>query len=56
MAALDSERFLDHLPVVMPTGEEITMEGEHVTVDREAIITADGNMIPNKRELGAPGD
>src|SRR5688500_4487979 len=30
MAALDAERFLDHLPVAMPSGEEVTMEGEHV--------------------------
>ena len=48
MAALDAERFLDHLPVRMPTGEEITMEGEHVTADHEAIITPDGHLIPNR--------
>jgi len=47
MSAIDAERFLDHLPVVMPTGEEITDEGEHITPDRQAIITADGHMIPN---------
>lgn len=56
MAALDSERFLDHLPVLMPTGEEVTMEGEHVTPDHEAIITPDGAIIPNKPELAASGD
>src|ERR671928_157150 len=28
MSAIDAERFLDHLPVVMPTGEELTIEGE----------------------------
>ena len=50
MAALDAERFLDHLPVSMPSGDEITMEGEHVTSDHKAIITADGHMIPNKPE------
>jgi thioredoxin reductase (NADPH) len=50
MAALDAERFLDHLPVRMPTGEEITIEGEHVTADHEAIITADGHLIPNRPE------
>jgi thioredoxin reductase (NADPH) len=50
MAALDAERFLDHLPVRMPTGEEITMEGEHVTADHEAIITPDGHLIPNRPE------
>jgi thioredoxin reductase (NADPH) len=48
MAALDSERFLDHLPVMMPSGEEVTMEGEHITPDHEAIITPDGHMIANK--------
>jgi thioredoxin reductase (NADPH) len=51
MAALDAERFLDHLPVRMPTGEEITMEGEHVTADHEAIITPDGHLIPNRPEV-----
>ncbi len=48
MAAIDAERFLDHLPVAMPSGEEVTDEGEHVTADHQAIITADGHMIPNK--------
>jgi thioredoxin reductase (NADPH) len=48
MAAIDAERFLDHLPVAMPSGEEVTDEGEHVTSDHQAIITADGHMIPNK--------
>jgi thioredoxin reductase (NADPH) len=48
MAALDAERFLDHLPVAMPSGDEVTMDGELVTPDHEAIITADGHMIPNK--------
>jgi thioredoxin reductase (NADPH) len=47
MSAIDAERFLDHLPIMMPTGEEVTDEGEHVTVDHKAIITADGHMIPN---------
>jgi thioredoxin reductase (NADPH) len=56
MAALDAERFLDHLPVMMPSGEEVTMEGEHVTPDHEAIITPDGHMIPNKVECTAPGE
>jgi thioredoxin reductase (NADPH) len=51
MAAIDAERFLDHLPVKMPAGDEVTMEGEHVTADHEAIITADGHMIPNKTEV-----
>jgi thioredoxin reductase (NADPH) len=51
MAAIDAERFLDHLPVKMPAGDEVTMEGEHVTADHAAVITADGHMIPNKTEV-----
>jgi hypothetical protein len=47
MAALDAERYLDHLPVFMPTGEELTIEGEHITPDHRAIIEPDGTMIPN---------
>jgi thioredoxin reductase (NADPH) len=47
MAAIDAERFLDHLPVQMPTGEEVTIEGEHITADHKAIITPDGHMVPN---------
>ena len=48
MAAIDAERFLDHLPVAMPSGEEVTMEGEHITADHKAIITPDGHMVPNQ--------
>ena len=48
MSALDAERFLDHMPVEMPSGEEVTMDGEHITPDHKAIITADGHMIPNQ--------
>jgi thioredoxin reductase (NADPH) len=51
MSALDAERFLDHLPIMMPTGEEITIEGEHITPDHLAIIEPDGTMIPNDPEL-----
>ena len=47
MAALDAERFLDHLPVAMPSGDEVTIEGEHITPDHQAIIEPDGSMIPN---------
>ena len=47
MSAIDAERFLDHLPVEMPSGEEVTMEGEHITADRKLIITAAGEVIPN---------
>ncbi len=48
MSAIDAERFLDHLPVAMPSGDEITMEGETITPDHKAIITPDGHMIANK--------
>src|SRR4030095_4427389 len=47
MSALDAERFLDHLPVVMPSGEEVTIEGEHITQDHKAIIEHDGTIVSN---------
>lgn len=47
MAAIDAERFLDHLPIEMPTGEEVTIEGEHITSDRKLIIEPTGEVIPN---------
>jgi len=50
MAAIDAERFLDHLPVAMPTGEEITIEGEHVTPDHRKIILPTGEVVPNEPE------
>ena len=50
MAAIDAERYLDHLPVAMPSGEEVTIEGEHITPDHKAIITPDGHMVPNQPE------
>ena len=56
MSAIDAERFLDHLPVAMPSGEAVTMEGEHITPDHKAIITADGHMVPNKPELAVGED
>ena len=56
MSALDAERFLDHLPVVMPTGEEITIEGERVTSDHASVITPDGKVIPNQIEVAKSGD
>lgn len=56
MAALDAERFLDHLPVMMPTGEEVTMEGEHITADHHAIIEPDGTILPNDPALVAGED
>ena len=51
MSAIDAERFLDHLPVAMPSGDEVTDEGETVTPDHQAIITPDGHMISNKTEV-----
>jgi thioredoxin reductase (NADPH) len=56
MAALDAERFLDHLPVPMPSGDEVTIEGEHITPDHSAIIEPDGSMIPNHPEQAMAGD
>jgi thioredoxin reductase (NADPH) len=48
MSAIDAERFLDHLPVEMPSGEEITIEGEHVTADRKLIIEPSGEVVSNE--------
>ncbi len=48
MSAIDAERFLDHLPVEMPSGEEITIEGEHITADRKLIIEPSGEVISNE--------
>ena len=53
MAAIDAERFLDSLPVPMPTGEEVTMEGEIVTSDHKTIIMPDGEVVSNKVEASA---
>jgi len=47
MSAIDAERFLDHLPVAMPSGDEVTIEGEHVTSDHKTIIEPDGTRISN---------
>lgn len=48
MAAIDAERFLDSLPVPMPGGEEVTIEGETVTPDHTKIIMPDGEVVSNK--------
>ena len=57
MAAIDAERFLDHLPITLPTGEEITIEGEHITPDHKTIITPEGIRVPNEaEEVTAPRD
>jgi len=52
MAAIDAERFLDNLPVEMPSGEEVTIDGERVTADHQKIILPDGEVISNKPESG----
>src|SRR3712207_3080057 len=46
MAAIDAERFLDSLPVITPTGEEVTIEGERVTPDHHLVIKPDGEVVP----------
>ncbi|HEY9233283.1 MAG TPA: FAD-dependent oxidoreductase, partial [Blastocatellia bacterium] len=51
MAAIDAERFLDNLPVEMPSGEEVTIEGEIVTADHQRIILPDGEVVSNKAEV-----
>jgi thioredoxin reductase (NADPH) len=56
MSAIDAERYLDHLPVAMPAGDEITIEGEHITPDHKAIITPDGHMISNATEVSVAED
>jgi thioredoxin reductase (NADPH) len=48
MAAIDAERFLDHLPVELPGGEEITIEGELISRDHKLIITPEGEVISNE--------
>jgi thioredoxin reductase (NADPH) len=50
MAAIDAERFLDNLPVALPSGEEVTIEGEIVTADHQKIILPDGEVLSNKPE------
>jgi thioredoxin reductase (NADPH) len=56
MAALDAERFLDHLPVAMPSGDEVTIEGEHITPDHQAIIEPDGTMVSNHTAVAIQED
>jgi len=48
MSAIDAERFLDHLPIALPTGEEVTIEGEHITPDHRVIILPAGEVLPNE--------
>ncbi|HEX8474269.1 MAG TPA: thioredoxin-disulfide reductase [Pyrinomonadaceae bacterium] len=55
MAAIDAERFLDNLPVPVPTGEEVTIEGERVSADHEQIIMPDGEVISNHPDAETEG-
>jgi thioredoxin reductase (NADPH) len=48
MSAIDAERFLDDLPVPMPDGEEVTIEGEHVSRDHKTVTLPDGQVVTNK--------
>jgi thioredoxin reductase (NADPH) len=50
MAAIDAERFLDNLPVLTPTGEEITIEGEIVSQDHQRLRLPDGEIVSNVAE------
>lgn len=50
MSAIDAERFLDHLPIAMPSGEEVTIEGEHLSADHSVIIMPTGEVISNEPE------
>lgn len=50
MSAIDAERFLDHLPIAMPTGEEVTIEGEHIPPDHRVIILPTGEVVSNEPE------
>src|ERR1051325_1507217 len=55
MAAIDAERFLDSLPVPMASGEEVTIEGEVVSADREQVTMPGGEVVPNHPD-GSNGD
>jgi thioredoxin reductase (NADPH) len=50
MSAIDAERFLDHLPVAMRNGEEVTIEGEHITPDHQEIVLPSGEVVANDSE------
>ncbi|HKO36366.1 MAG TPA: thioredoxin-disulfide reductase [Pyrinomonadaceae bacterium] len=50
MSAIDAERFLDHLPIAMPTGEEVTIEGEHLSKDHSVLTLPTGEVVSNQPE------
>jgi thioredoxin reductase (NADPH) len=47
MAAMDAERFLDDLPVPVPGGEEITIDGDIVSADHRRVRLPDGEVVSN---------
>jgi thioredoxin reductase (NADPH) len=50
MAAIDAERFLDNLPVLNPSGEEVTSDGEIVSADHHTLTMPDGEIVSNMVE------
>jgi thioredoxin reductase (NADPH) len=50
MAAIDAERYLDDLPVPIPGGEEVTIDGEIVTADHHNVIMPNGEVVSNLPE------
>ena len=50
MSAIDAERFLDQLPIALPTGEEVTIEGERIPPDHSVIVLPTGEVVPNEPE------
>ncbi len=50
MAAIDAERFLDNLPVLNPSGEEVTCDGEIVSADHHTLMLPDGEIVSNMVE------
>ena len=48
MAAIDAERFLDHFPIEMPGGEEVTIEGDLISRDHHIIIMPSGELVSNE--------
>jgi hypothetical protein len=50
MSAIDAERFLDHLPIALPTGEEVTIEGERISPDHRVIVLPTGEVVSNEPE------
>jgi len=50
MAAIDAERFLDNLPVLNPSGEEVTSDGEIVSADHHTLMLPDGEIVSNMVE------